>query len=189
MMTEMVVGVWHMFHWIKSKSSQPADLGSPDVTVPEMKQIELVHLACQKYTLMEKEQLGIDLLVVDLAICCWFLCHLCYGQYQCETECDEFHKFVSWKWIMLLELCHEYDHSMWYGDRGTEMPYLGCHGMICQHVIYSSYTVEELHIIILTCHLAMVMEWDYVQVCDDFVDLCCFKCTKRTKMLVITNAS
>ena len=35
----------------------------------------------------------------------------------------------------------------------------------------------------------MVMEWGYVQVCDDFLSLCCYKCAKRTKALVIPNAS
>jgi superfamily I DNA/RNA helicase len=39
-------------------------------------------------------------------------------------------------------------------------------------VIEKNYSVEEADIIVTTCHSAKGMEWDNVQVCDDFIGLC-----------------
>jgi UvrD/REP helicase N-terminal domain len=38
-------------------------------------------------------------------------------------------------------------------------------------VMSKSYSAEEAHVILSTCHAAKGMEWSAVQVCDDFLDL------------------
>ena len=40
-----------------------------------------------------------------------------------------------------------------------------------EHVMDNKYTEEEAHIILSTCHSAKGMEWNNVQVCDDFINL------------------
>jgi superfamily I DNA/RNA helicase len=42
------------------------------------------------------------------------------------------------------------------------------------HVMNKTVSPEQADIILTTCHSAKGMEWDNVQVCEDFVELCCF---------------
>ena len=44
-----------------------------------------------------------------------------------------------------------------------------------EHVMNHRFSADEADIILTTCHSAKVMEWDNVQVCDDFIDLKAFK--------------
>ncbi len=40
-----------------------------------------------------------------------------------------------------------------------------------REVIDKNYKAEEADIILSTCHAAKGMEWDHVQVCEDFMNL------------------
>ena len=44
-----------------------------------------------------------------------------------------------------------------------------------QEVIMKDVPAEDADIILTTCHSAKGMEWDRVQLCDDFIDICEFK--------------
>jgi superfamily I DNA/RNA helicase len=43
------------------------------------------------------------------------------------------------------------------------------------HVIERRFTTKEADIILTTCHAAKGMEWDNVQLCEDFIDMCNYK--------------
>jgi superfamily I DNA/RNA helicase len=46
-----------------------------------------------------------------------------------------------------------------------------------KHVLENKYSAQEADIILTTCHSAKGMEWDHVQICNDFIRLDQFKCT------------
>jgi hypothetical protein len=43
------------------------------------------------------------------------------------------------------------------------------------NVVERRFTAEEANIVLTTCHCAKGMEWNNVELCDDFVDLCIYK--------------
>jgi hypothetical protein len=51
--------------------------------------------------------------------------------------------------------------------------------MFEEHVLNKTYPAHEANIVLTTCHCAKGLEWENVQVCDDFLDLRKFKAKKR----------
>lgn len=52
-----------------------------------------------------------------------------------------------------------------------------------EEVIDTNYSVDESDLILSTCHAAKGMEWDHVQVLDDFIDLANYDCYKSNQRL------
>jgi len=108
------------------------------------------------------------------------------GSTGVKLNVNKFPEFASWDWITWSEFCQECDDRELKGYNTAVIVVeklkrhtLDAMELFREHVMESRYMAEESQLILSTCHSAKGMEWDYVQVCDDFLDLCCFKCTKR----------
>jgi len=170
------------------KNSEPTSSVDPDLMVPGNEEHRIGQSGLPKIHINgEGEQSGLSLWYQTLQLIRDIYAIYDAGPTGVQLNVNKFPEFASFGgWITWWEFCQECDDRelQKYSNgvlvvRKLRRHTLDAMELFRREVMDSRYTAEESHIILSTCHSAKGMEWDYVQVCNDFLDMCCFKCTKK----------